>query len=207
MQKVLIAFIISLFSLSSIAVSNAEAVGLGFYLQKGAGSGESTTYDVVAWGNDVEDDFDYDQFSIGFQMDTAPLDDKIFNYRLNIGLGDVAGDSDLGNDFELKELKIENDFGFRVAGNNKFRIWLGPELAIGFYEGDNDYGGDLNMMSLGLGPVVGANIGITDSMAVTVKVGYIFSAFVGLEEVPGDEYDIDGTATTLYISAGMLFMP
>lgn len=207
MKKLLGLFLIALFSLTGIAVPDASAVGLGFYLQNGTGSGDSTTYDVFPFSPyDLDEDFDTDHFTIGFQLDTAPLDEGVFNYRLNVGLESIKGDVDTGNDFDLDGIAIENDFGFRVGGNDRIRIWLGPELRIGFYSGDNDWGGDLNVIAFGLGPVVGANFGMSDNMAITVKAGYIFSTFAGDVDTSFDNYDYDGEATTLFISAGMLFI-
>ncbi|MDH3975038.1 MAG: porin family protein [Deltaproteobacteria bacterium] len=207
MKKLLALFLISVFSITGIAVTDAKAVGLGFFLEKGTGSGESTTYDVFISGNDIDDDYDTDHFALGFQLDTNPFDEGTFNYRLSVGVDSIEGDADSGNDVELDGLTIENDFGFRVGGNDKIRIWIGPEVRVGFYEGDNDAGGDLDLVSLGVGPVVGANFGVSDSVAITVKAGYIFSAFYGEVDYSFDSYDYTGEVTMLFISAGMLFIP
>ena len=153
--QILIAIFVTLFF-----VSNASALGLGFYGSFGSGSGE--------WEVDPEDapdytvDTDNEHRGLGFVLDTAVAKDKVFNYRLQVGLDKWEEEDSAGNKFEIDGFVVDNDFGFGVFRRENFRLWLGPELRIEYGEGvlnDNtDY--EVRLIGIGVGPVIAVTVTI-----------------------------------------------
>lgn len=187
---------------ASMAV-DASAFGLGGYLMVGGGTGEVTN---ETWGGDVDDDIDAGLVGFGFVMDTSPKDQSFFNYRLNVGWEFVTTEEDdSGNETDLAGITVANDFGFAIVRNERFRLWAGPELRLGFYAGENDWDDDVYIFAYGLGPVIGANFGVGQKAVLSVTLGGIYSGFAGEVDDGTETWDTEGELFTYMLNASFLF--
>jgi hypothetical protein len=179
-------------------------VGLGFYLEAESGSGE-LEYDDASWDFDV----DAKLFGGGFVLDTGIADQRVFNYRLNLGLTALDIEDDFGTTAELRGVTIDNTFGWSIVRNPKFRLWLGPQIRLGIYTGDVEDVEDIDGVTFAMGPVLGANFNVSDRVALAVTGGIRFKGFAGQSEYddPYGSYsdDLTGTTTSGFINFGVLF--
>jgi hypothetical protein len=188
--------------------SNSFAIGLGLYADLGTGSGEAE-YDVS--GAD-EFDIDTDFFGLGFQLETNPLtQNKVYSYRLQVGYErrDIEDDDNIT--LELNGLVINNTFAFGKNTSERVRIWLGPQVLVGFYDGETDknYFGDEISFSgagFGLGAAGGLNFGLGSKKTVlTTTLGARIFGFAGESEWYDEKEDLDGSTAEVFFSVGILF--
>lgn len=199
--QILIAFFVTLFF-----VSSASALGLGFYGSLGSGSGDLEV-DPEA-GTDYEFDTDNEHRSFGFVLDTAVAKDKVFNYRLQVGLDKWEEEnSDTGDKFEIDGFVVENDFGFGVVRRESFRLWLGPTLRIEYGEGiyNDNTDEEAAFFGIGVGPVIGVNFNFGRIFTLGLKSGYLFEGYggAGKDLFEGDRYTI--SSRQIFINAAIIF--
>ena len=200
MKKINLSVVAGIFGLFIATSSQVFALGLGATVQSGAGSGEQT---LDGW---FDEDIDMGTFNIGFTLDTALTDESTFNYRLGVGLENVVTEPDFSYDADLSGIFISNDFGFAVFKNSQTRVWLGPQVKVGFYGGDNDVNDDIAIVVFGFGPVVGANFKVGSNLVLAAKAGLIFHSYAGEGETPGGYvYDIEGDATVFIVNFSLFF--
>ncbi|MDL1968971.1 MAG: hypothetical protein LWW97_10630 [Deltaproteobacteria bacterium] len=191
---------------SPFGINCTHAAGIGFYLSHGIGDGAADfneDYDSDDWWNDLESSGDAKFSGYGFIFDTAVAKDEVFNYRLQIGYEDAEYDIDsvydgdlhidisdfVGNfKLDIDRFVIDNTFGFGIVRKENFRIWIGPQLRIGYMSGDGTMtlidGTKLNLdfddgLVLGLAPVIGVNFNFINNLTIGVDLGYRFNFFVG----------------------------
>jgi len=200
-MKKFLMIMLGILMVSAFAVPNASAIGLGFYLEGGGGSGQLTINPDI--GPDYDVDVDVSHGGVGFALDTDVLNRRVFNYRLNVGFESMTFKPDNGGgDLDLGGIVIMNDFGFAMIRNQKLRFWGGPEVKIGFYGGEDDNNEDVKLVSFGLGPVIGLNLRLSSSVFLTFKGGVLYTGYSG----EADTYEIkEGNATVGFFNIGMLF--
>ncbi len=77
-----------------------------------------------------------------FIFDTAVAQNTLFNYRANLAIQAVQGDtndnenSDIKNETEGMRYSLWNSFGFGVVRTKSVRFWLGPTLGIHYVDAD-----------------------------------------------------------------------
>ncbi|MFC1877699.1 hypothetical protein ACFL2E_10585, partial [Thermodesulfobacteriota bacterium] len=178
------------------------------YIDFGSGSGEAE-YDVEG-----ADEFDIDTgfFGVGFQFETNPLSaKKVFSYRFQAGLESRDIEADDNPDFELGGLVINNTFAFGGNTSEKIRLWLGPQVLVGFYGGETDkeYSGDeisFSGAAFGLGVAGGANFGLGSGKTIlTTTIGVRALGFSGDTEWYDEDEELNGAATEFFLSVGILF--
>ena len=185
----------------------ASAIGLGGYFSVGSGSGE--------WDAEDEDDNEWDietddtGSGFGFVLDTAVAKDRVFNYRLNIGYERKDYEDENGNTLEIDNFVVVNDFGFGVVRTPQIRLWLGPELKItsGSGEIDNNDDFEVDLVSVGIGPVVGLNVHVGKLVTLGFKTGLLFESIVGKGEDDPRDYTVDytGDDTYFYFNFAIIF--
>ena len=155
--------------------SNSFAIGLGLYIDLGTGSGEAE-FDVS--GTD-EFDIDTDFFGVGFQLEINPLTkNKVFSYRLQVGYESRDIEDDDNVTIELDGLVINNTFSFGRNISERIRLWGGPQVLVGFYEGETDkelLGDELSFSgaAFGLGAAGGVNYGLGRGKTIlTTTLGF-----------------------------------
>jgi len=210
-----VVWLIALSFVSTLWCSNAAAVGLGFYLDGGSGSGEAEwESDTVAW------DIDTKTAAVGFVLDTAPTNEKNFNYRLNVGLGSQNWEDTDGIELKSGGIYVENIFGFALKKSETFRWWLGPLVRLGYYSGETDtfyVAGDpakveVDYAEFGIGAVTGMNFKI-NKVILAPSLGVRFSGFAGSGTstitTGGVTYsvdeDIEGNTTTGFLNLALMF--
>jgi hypothetical protein len=192
---------------SAFLLSDSLALGLGGYITSGSGSGEWT----AEYPNGSENDFDTDDSGsgFGFVLDTAVAKNKLFNYRLGLGFESKDYEDESGSSLEIDSFVVENDFGFGVMRTPNLRLWLGPELKISSGTGNVDgiENIDYDLVSVGIGPVLGLNINIGKLITLGFKTGYLFESIFGQGKVDftGETIDYTGDDTYFYLNFAIIF--
>jgi hypothetical protein len=215
MKKSLLGLVALVF-ISSLWCSSALAVGIGGYVDVSGGSGDAE------WDSDVQRwDIDTNAAGFGFVLDTAPMNERTFNYRLNAGLAAQNIEDDFGFKIESGGIYAENIFGFALIRDENVRWWLGPLVRVGIYSGETDTfntgGGtqqiDFDYIELGIGAVTGLNFNINDRLILAPSLGFRICGFAGTGEineyVGGVHYyweeDISGGTTSAFANFAVLF--
>jgi len=201
-------FICTLVLTVLLFASNSFAVGFGFYFDYGSGSGEAE-FDTS--GAD-EFDIDTDFFGLGIQLETNPLTkNKVFSYRLQVGYESRDIEDDDNVTIELDGLVITNTFAFGGNTSERVRLWGGPQVLVGFYDGetDKDFAGDelsYEPFAFGLGVAAGANFGVGSGKTIlTTTIGMRTLGFSGDTEWYDEDEQLDGYTTEFFFSVGFLF--
>lgn len=185
--------------------SNAYAFGLGVYGSTGSGSAE---WDKEYWdGSSFTYDKDSEHSTFGFVMDTAVAKNTLFNYRLSVGSAKVEHEpGDCCATYELKGIVFENDFGFGIIRKEKFRLWVGPELRIGFYEGEiKNSPVDIDLVEVGLGPVIGANFHLGPVVTLSLKAGHLATEAFGEQSGGLADADLDVSGSHSFVNFALIF--
>jgi len=199
-----------MFLLLAFSGGSAFALGLGFYgtVQGGGGNWELENQSGVKF---YDDDGDTGRLGIGFALDTAVARDKLFNYRLNVGLErfDIDFDNSGGTTGEFLGLAVDNTFGFGVMRTEKVRLWIGPRVRVALYGGDydNDSTVDIGLFEFGVGGVFGANFHVGPTVSLGFETGVMFSGYGGEVETnfAGVEYDLTGSSANLFLNGVVMF--
>lgn len=186
----------------------ARAVSVGVY--GSAGAGLASTEDWGSWGDEDWGERDTWHGGAGFVLDTASGYSP-FSYRLGVGWERIVGESDHGGpDGEMEGLVIDQDFAWALAAGPSMRFWLGPELRLGFLEGslDGAPGGDRSWFAAGIGPVLGFDLGLSPGLALSWKLGYLYTGYTTDDSWEDDRYHDDERWTSeghAYASMAILF--
>jgi len=188
--------------------SNSFAIGVGLYVDYGSGSGEAE----FDFSGAEEFDIDTDFFGVGFQLETSPLTkNKVFSYRLQVGYEARDIEDDYNMTIELDGLVINNTFAFGGNTSERVRIWGGPQVLVGFYEGESDkdlLGDEISFSGagFGLGVAGGANFGVGSGKTIlTTTIGVRVFGFAGETEWYDEDEDLSGSTTEFFLSVGLLF--
>jgi hypothetical protein len=144
----------------------------------------------------------------GLVIDSAVARDSLFNYRLNIGGGfgpvDVKKTGGGTNIFGLPissrgkwhfnvwDVQMFHSFGFGVVRTEVVRLWIGPQVGLGYA------GAGYGQVYFKMGPVIGLNINAGDVFTFFIDGGYRFN--VSVAKVP--ELSVGHGA---FAEIGMLF--
>jgi hypothetical protein len=184
--------------------TNVFAVAVGPYVDLSKGSGEfewdgaSNTFDI-----------DASSAAVGFVLDTAPTNEGVFNYRLNVGVARQDLDFDVfsvGTTYELTGLAIENVFGFALVREPGLRWWVGPLIDVGFYGGESEDGStDVGVFELGIGAATGMNFRAGSNVIIAPSIGFRLTGAAGNAERAGVEQDFSAGFTTGFVNLAVLF--
>ena len=179
--------LLSVATLLLLAAGEVRAGGVGLFGSYGEGS-VSAKRDSD--GGRYEFDQDASHAGIGLVYDTNVLEAKPWSWRVALGYekmdldvdgGDGPFTDGLGSDYKGR-LFLENDLGYGKKAGSRVRLWGGATTRLSFYTGNDDgHGGsrDQKVFGAGIGPVAGVNVGITDSVAISFKGGYLLSYYSG----------------------------
>lgn len=190
-------------------------LAMGPYLDVSSGSGS------FEWDS-ASHDFDVDSNSaaVGFALDSGPLSQSPYTYRLNVGFEAQTLEDESGSDLEMGGIVIENVFGFALVRQRDFRWWAGPLVRIGFYSGETDdytdYNGDryrteADLFEFGVGLATGINVRIGPHIYLAPSAGirYIGASGTGTDKnlTRHTEYedDLTGNTTNLFVNFALLF--
>lgn len=185
--------------------ATAEAAGVGIYGSVGAGTADWDENTFAGFDND-RDRRDTRHGGVGLVLDTAapfaPL-----GYRLNVGWERITHERrfDVAR-LELEGIVVDQDLTLSLIGPGPLRLWVGPELRLGFFDGSWDGAGDEDFLAIGIGPVFGADFNLSPAMAISWKVGYLYTGFAGR----GNDEAIDDSSLAeghVYANIALLFSP
>lgn len=199
-------FILALFL--TFCFSNSFAIGLG--LSSGSGSEEWDDNDLSQYH-----DGDREVSNFGFVLDTNTAKNRVFNYRFSLLAEENTADG--GFDFlDMEGIAMTHDFGFSVFRNKVVRLWLGPQLKVGFYgdlstdSSNTELDGDV--VGFNFGPAFGVNIHLPKVVTFSLTYSYYIIGFYGGEyDVSNsffgyvDTYDVDTDSTGSVLTASILF--
>lgn len=206
---------VATFVILLLLTQNSFAVGLGGFIDASTGSGEAEwDSNYNAW------DTDTNAFAFGFVLDTAPTNERTFNYRLNVGF--AKQDIEDENNYKLKSngIYIENIFGFAFIKNENFRWWGGPLVRLGYYSGDADsyrvgsttYETKIDYAEFGIGAVTGLNFKAGKAI-LAPSIGFRVNGFGGEGTITEKTYfgnssykeDISGNSSNIFANLAVLF--
>ena len=189
--------IVASFLLLLLWSPNCFAVGFGVFVDaSGGGSGEMEVDNSFTIDNDAKTG------AFGFVLDTAPTNERVFNYRLNVGLARQEFDLEFNPKMKSDGIYVENIFGFAFVKNESFRWWAGPLVRVGYYVGElNDE--DLDYGEFGVGAVTGLNFKVGNTV-LSPSVGVRYSGFGGeFDDFAGDEFE--GHTSNIFANLAVLF--
>lgn len=208
MKKIVVVLaLIAIYSL--LPAPNSYAVGFGFFGELEAGDGE--------FEFDFGDEFDVDSkaYSLGVSFDTDPIGQKVFSYRLNVGYSNLELEDDESVTLELDGFVIDNTFCFGLVRSPNTKVWIGPQVRLGYYSGDSghlsydggDFGDDIDieLTTFAIAGTIGANFRGVGNSSFTLNIGVRISGFAGEVEYLSLDEDIEGDTTTYFINVGALF--
>ena len=182
-------FVLITICILSFTTSN-YAAGLGIAFHSGFGQ---TTY------NDF--DADASQFGINFIFDTNVSKNNIFNYRLNFGIEFFNHDFTYeysyydyyygmtfydyyDGSFDGLRIVTDHTFGFGIVKSSVIRLWMGPNVRLGFIAGDNagiTLGGGLT--------ILGLNFNMGSVFTLALEAGYMFDADIYFDSIYNEIYN------------------
>jgi len=207
-------FVASFFTILLLS-QNSFAIGIGGFIDGSRGSGEAKwDSDYNSWDNDSN------AFAFGFVLDTAPTNEKFFNYRLNVGLAKQEMKDQDDNKMKSYGIYAENIFGFAFIKNENFRWWGGPLVRVGYYTGETDsyqvglttIKTELDYAEFGVGAATGLNFKVK-KVILSPSIGLRHSGWAGVGTTTtktsyGDstyKEDITGNSTNIVANFAVLF--
>ncbi len=156
-----------------IGAREASALGFGIYGQYKTASPElNSNYidpDPMLLGWEEDADATRNLFGLGLLIDTAVAKDKLFNYRLQLGVafGSLSIDgTQYDKSIGLTEYHMYHSFGFGIVRTDGLRLWFGPQLGLGQARGSYSYAGKSGMEYIetfaSIGAVLGLNIHVSE---------------------------------------------
>lgn len=221
-KTVLIAGFALLFSCSFL-VTESMAAGFGLNITGGRGDTKWDADNHRYFGptdNDFHFNTDNKRMGMGIIFDSAVGSRRGFNYRLNIGseyadykIKDVYRyrvNPNIKGTFETKGWFMSHDFGVKVFQRKSLRIWVGPEVRISKTEGklDRNKVYDIDISTVGVGPVVGLNLNVGDVLSLAFKLGRIVMASYGEldNRATGEDWKIHSDTNVYYFTnVGIIF--
>jgi hypothetical protein len=167
------------------------AGGVGIFGTWGTGKNNfQSTQSIIFWGK-TDNVRGYMGYGCGFIADTNLGTEKIFNYRFKIGYDYQVSDSKENK--KMHRGMLSNTFGAAIYNDVLLRIWLGPQIGIGYYWGINRFidqnfiynlmipypktASNINTLNLHLGLVLGINVNVTKSFALAFEGGLRFNMY------------------------------
>lgn len=183
----------------------AHAAAVGVYGSVGAGTADWDENTFAGFDN-TRDRRDTRHGGAGLVLDAAAPFAPI-GYRLNVGWERITHERrfDVAR-LELEGIVVDQDLTLQLIGPGPLRLWVGPELRLGFFDGSWDGGGDEDFLAIGIGPVFGADFRVSPGMAVSWKVGYLYTSYAGR----GNDAAIDDSSLGeghVYANLALMFSP
>ena len=211
--------VIAGFSLICTLLISAQlyALGLGVY---GTGSKSNTTW---TYHKDEIPDYDVDskdsKIGGGFVLDTCLANDRLFNYRLNIGFNKVNIDNDKNtftSVYGVKDVKgndyhLYNSFGFGIFRSDYLRFWAGLQIGLGYFKGEYDVSsttgdGDNTFWTIFFsgGLVAGLNIHAGDIVTFAFDGGYRIKKHLGTADTGTSSLGVTGNVKELFANVSFI---
>lgn len=193
-----LALILPVLLIIPLMAEPADAVGLGIYLQGGLGSSDlegGTEYTSVIGNTSVQDQTSDAYYTgAGLVLDTNLSRDRLFSYRLYLGIEKFHWDSfPGGRKLDLEQFVMTHDFGFTLESTDEASSWVGPELRLTYLD-DHNRGVDVDGIGVAIGLAYGINYHRAYERTLALKVSIMTQALNGasyddhIEPYPGATY-------------------
>jgi len=181
-----------------LSPARAFASGLGGYLE-----GEWSWSEINDHGEDRG--FDASMGGLGVLWDSHVASPDPFNFRLAFGYRLGERDLDAAKDELVNGLTLDTTVGYGLWSNAQWRLWAGPSarLSYDWYSSAGDV--DIVDLGIGIGPRVGANFHISETLSVTGSIAYHYTYLSELIERDGKNRTIDGPQHIVGLRIGLLW--
>ncbi|HSV98055.1 MAG TPA: hypothetical protein VLM75_14130 [Spirochaetota bacterium] len=171
-------FLFTVIFFTGMFARSASALSFGIYGQYKTASAElNSDYldpDPMLLGWEEDADAERSLFGFGLLIDTAVAKDKLFNYRLQLGIatGSLSIDgTQYSKSIGLTEYHMYHSFGFGLVRTDSMRLWLGPQLGLGNARGSYSYAGKLGMKYIETFASIGAILGLNAHLSERISLG------------------------------------
>lgn len=151
--------------------------------------------------------FDAAMWGIGFMYDGNVVADELLNYRLEVGyrVGEREFDLDKLSDETVNGFTIDQTLGMGFFRTPMLRVFAGPSVRLNFdwYSSAGDV--DIVDVAIGMGPRVGLNLHLTDTLSVTGSVAYHYMYLSENLESKGLNTTVDGPQHIVGFRIGILW--
>jgi len=205
MKKILL-IALALF-LFPFAAASVHASGLGFYASSGSGDSDIDVgpFWWLVTNSTVSSIADLSTESVGLVFDTNLSEDRLFNYRLELGTGNYTWEIPGSEKTELKQNVMSHDFGFGVLRNRAVRLWLGPEIMLTRINAGAN-GNDYDLLGFGFGLALGLNINLKGPVTIAIKAGSLNQIVNGDVTYPDNTSDdVSSDDNVSFVSAALMF--
>jgi len=183
---------------SLLLAGAANAAGFGGYLGL-----DYTEGDVDVFGLTV--DHERSAVDLGFVMDTNLSRDRLFNYRLRLGMQAGKREYDIAGFGTVKEktigFAITNTFGFGIVRTPAVRLWIGPSIRFAVDDCTDCSGYDSVFLAIGGGPEIGLNYNVGRHLTIGPSLSYNYMFGVNIE----DDEDFDGPQHQVSLLVNVFF--
>lgn len=168
-------------------IGQAYSAGIGVYGTSGGGqmyyqkNGSWLKYKSIS---------DTIIFGGGFIADTNPDGDAAFNYRLTVGYNYQKTNFIVTNG--IHRVLVNNVFGISVVRNDLLKVWIGPQIGLGYLWGETHYHDigtnpvpslyylkkfRFRLVNFNCGVSIGINFNIGEFITLPFEVGFRFHAY------------------------------
>ena len=195
----LLRVVVPLVGIVAVGLYAATAhAGYGGYLE-----GEFSSSKINDHGRDRG--FDAAMWGIGFMYDGNVVADELLNYRLEVGYRIGERELDKHSDETVNGFTIDQTLGMGFFRTPMLRAFAGPSVRLNFdwYSSPGDT--DIVDVAIGLGPRVGLNLHLTDTLSVTGSVAYHYMYLSENLESKGINRTVDGPQHIVGFRIGILW--
>lgn len=186
--------------------STVLASGFGAYADVGAGNFSFTV--SPDGGEDETVDGSASSLGLGIVYDSNCAGSGLLNYRLNAGYQAVTvNPDDWSEDESFGFIGIDNTLGFGLVTNETMRLWIGPQVRVGYAWGTGDaLTDDATAVVYGIGAAVGLNYHLGQDYDISFMAGARNDWYTGDFSAPDTtDGNFDGTATYGYFNVSFLW--
>ncbi len=186
------------------------AIGLGAYIPGSRG--------IIEWeDNSNNDNSDLFKLGIGFILDTAVAQDRIFNYRLNLGFALTKIINETDYNIDGFDYHLYNTFGFGIIRTKDMRFWIGLQIGFGVIIGEYDVHEETDINSFtdvyaSTGLAAGVNLHIGDRFSLGLEGGLRTGFHKGTGKIEitnynygSFEYDYSGSEIEIFMNISAIF--
>ena len=188
MKRVCLIILTCLF-ISAISI-HLHAFGIGGSITGGGGE-RYWTKDIAKFSNGDKNL----QIGGGLVLDSNMARLKLFNYRLTACYNKMYGDTQ-----DLSFINTYHSFGFGLVKKKYVRLWMGPQIGVGYGYGDAEKTTFMGMfmrdsfnykaLNASLGLVVGVNINLGKYISIIIEGGGRYNFLAGTTKYSGIIYGL-----------------
>lgn len=190
--------VVATLSVLGLGAGTAHAGGYGGYLES-----EISSSNIDDGGRDRA--FDAEMWGLGVMWDGNIAVDELLNYRIEFGYRLGKRDLDEHSNETVNGITLDQTLGVGFFRRSLFRVWAGPSVRLNFdwYSSAGDR--DIVDVAIGVGPRVGVNIHLTETISLTTSVAYHYMYLSELIEFDGLNKTVDGPQHIVGVRIGVLW--